>query len=148
MPVPTAGDSSNVTIAVLSVVATALGGCAVKLVDKYYRMKEKTIDFGTSLRGELHTRMKELEEQVGVKQRELDEWKGKYYALLEINMEMKARAASDRVASDRVTNDQRAAGAVVLASIAVASADKSRGNGERVNAVNSSMTDSVDAKMI
>jgi predicted nuclease with TOPRIM domain len=67
------------------------GGLFVKLIDRHYQLKEKSIDAGASLRTELHQEIGVLKADLKVLQTELDTWKAKYYGLFERHALLKAK---------------------------------------------------------
>jgi len=66
----------------IAIVGTLGGGALVKLVDRYYSLKEKTVDSGIEFRTELHARIAELLVQLKAEQAERTSWQEKYYALI------------------------------------------------------------------
>jgi hypothetical protein len=65
------------------------GGMFVKLIDRHYQLKEKDMDAGAHLRGELHDEIVSLKTDLKNVQRELDDWRKKYYRLFERHVLLK-----------------------------------------------------------
>ncbi len=77
--------------AAVALVGALGGGFVVKLIDRHYQLKEKSMDAGASLRGELHQEIGALKADLKVLQMELDTWKTRYYGLFEKHALLKAR---------------------------------------------------------
>jgi hypothetical protein len=74
----------------IAAIASALsGGVLVKLVERHYEARGKSIEAAASLRAEYHQRVIELMEEVKAVNAQADQWQAKYYALFEENCRLK-----------------------------------------------------------
>jgi hypothetical protein len=67
------------------------GGILVKLVDRRYQLKEKTIDVGEAFRKEARLDIVALKEELRLLRQEVVDWQTKYYKLFEENAILKAK---------------------------------------------------------
>lgn len=81
---------------VVALAGAASGGIFVKLLDAHYRIKEKGMDEGSVLRGELHTRVTELTDQLAKSNARSDEWRDRYYRLFAHAAILHAQAQTQR----------------------------------------------------
>ena len=85
-------DLANLaTRAVPAVMGTCGVSVLIKLIDSYFRYREKTADVPHQFRDELHARVGELLAQVKALQTDLDAWKGKYYDTYQALVLLRAR---------------------------------------------------------
>jgi len=63
----------------------------VKLIDGYFRYREKAADTTHVFREELHARVNELVTQLRAAQAELDQWKQRYWSLYQGTALLRAR---------------------------------------------------------
>ena len=85
-------DLANLaTRAVPAVMGTCGISVLIKLIDSYFRYREKTADVPHQFRDELHARVGELLAQVKALQTDLDLWKSKYYDTYQALVLLRAR---------------------------------------------------------
>jgi hypothetical protein len=72
-----------------------MGGMGLKLVERIFSYKEKTMELGyseaESIRGELRHEVETLRKDLYNVGRQLDEWKGKYFDLRSKFVELESR---------------------------------------------------------
>lgn len=66
-----------------AIVGAALGGASVKVVDYYLKKPDKNYRTAERLREELRSELNVMRVEIRALADELDEWKSKYYTLLE-----------------------------------------------------------------
>lgn len=67
----------------IPLIAALGGGAVVKLIEIFFIPKASKEDFATKLRDELRTDIKSLRAEITRLQTDLDEWKKKYYDIID-----------------------------------------------------------------
>lgn len=75
----------------IALIGTLFGGVALKVLESYFTRAGKKIDLATDLRTELRTESQHLKEEIRAAEKDLDQWKEKYFTLLQEFLELKAR---------------------------------------------------------
>ena len=70
--------------AVIGLIGAIFGGAGIKLIEAYVLPRAKQVDIATTIRDELRDEIKGYKQEVKDLRSELDEWKTKYFSLLEI----------------------------------------------------------------
>lgn len=69
--------------AVLALLGTIFGGAGLKIIESFLNRNKIKVDVATQIREELRTEVTTLRTELKHVEDELDEWKGKYYSLLD-----------------------------------------------------------------
>ena len=82
--------------AIVAVAGTALGGIGLKITENLLSRDKDKKDYAIQLREELRVELRDLKAEKTALERELDEWKDKYYSLLSrfINVETQIETLS------------------------------------------------------
>lgn len=72
------------------------GAIAIKIVERLFRMKKRSMDDSTAIRKELRDAIEKQDQKITGLYAELDEWREKYYKLLATNAELKVECVSMR----------------------------------------------------
>lgn len=70
----------------IALVGTLFGGVALKAIEKYLARGGEKVDIATKMRDEIRKDLAEAKNEARLLEKELNEWKMKYYLLLEENM--------------------------------------------------------------
>ena len=95
-------DFSNYAIPLIALIGTIFGGAGLEFVKRWLGKAKDKDDTATALRNELRGELTSLKTELSNVERELDEWKAKYYDVVEkyltvkIQYENALRQLSDR----------------------------------------------------
>lgn len=90
---------------VLALLGAGSGGFFLKLLDNRFRIKEKSMDAGALLRGELHARVLELQQEGKAWQAEMVVWRNRYYRLFALAVMQRAVAEQIRLRIQDITGE-------------------------------------------
>lgn len=76
-----------------AVAGFVLGGI-IKLLNRYFDREKNELELHTTLRKELREELDSVKEELHALQKELDEWKEKYYHQVELTNELKMAIAA------------------------------------------------------
>lgn len=79
------------TVPVIALIGTVLGGVGLKVVEHLLGRRKLRDDTATQLRGELRTEVESLRNEIQKVELEVDQWREKYYTLLEQFLVMKVK---------------------------------------------------------
>jgi uncharacterized coiled-coil DUF342 family protein len=85
-------DASNPTI--LALIGTVMGGSGLKIVESFLSKRKTQNDEATAIRGELRTEVDNLRKLIKDTEAEVDEWRNKYYTLVNEVAQIRADAAA------------------------------------------------------
>lgn len=85
-------DANNPTI--LALIGTVMGGSGLKVVEYYLSKRKTKIDEASVIRTELRSEVDNLRKLMKETEAEVDEWRNKYYALVDEVATLKAEAAA------------------------------------------------------
>lgn len=91
--------------ALYAAVWTTVGVLGAKLIDRVFRHKKIELDDAAKLRRELHLELDSMNKRIVALSVELDHWKGKYYALVEENIELKRECADLRASVEELQHN-------------------------------------------
>lgn len=74
---------NNLTIPILSLLGAVFAGVGVKVVEKWLQKSKDRDDTATNLRNELRSELTSLKQEMAAVEKSLDEWKAKYYDVIE-----------------------------------------------------------------
>lgn len=77
----------------IALIGTVFGGAGLKLAEGVLAKGASKQDVATSMREELRKDQSTLKDELRTAEKELDNWKMKYYALLEDYLDMKSQVA-------------------------------------------------------
>jgi len=77
----------------IALIGTVFGGAGLKIVEKVLSNGQGKIDAATQLRDELRKESSALREEIKQVEKELDQWKEKYFILLQEFLEIKSHIA-------------------------------------------------------
>lgn len=75
----------------IALIGTVMGGAGLKVVESFLTKGQSKTDIATELRIELRTEAGELKEEIRRVGKEVDQWKEKYFLLLQEYLEVKTR---------------------------------------------------------
>lgn len=84
---------ANSSEAYLAVIGAILGGSGLKVIEHFLNKSKDKSDVAKDFRQELRQDLTDAKKELDRVEGELDTWKGKYYALLNENLELKQRKA-------------------------------------------------------
>lgn len=84
--------ADNTTI--LALIGTVMGGSGLKIIEYYLSKRKTQTDDATTIRGELRIEVENLRRLVKESEAEVDEWRNKYYALVNEVAQLRAEAAA------------------------------------------------------
>lgn len=70
----------------IALIGTLFGGVVLKFMEKFLARSGEKQDYATKIRDEIRKDLTQSKEEARLLEKELDEWKMKYYLLLEENM--------------------------------------------------------------
>lgn len=76
-------DIANLSPAWLSLIGAVIGGTGLKLIEHWLNRSKVKDDSATALRNEIRTDLKEVRAELAATEKELYEWRDRYYILLE-----------------------------------------------------------------
>lgn len=77
----------------IALIGTVFGGAGLKVIEKVLSSGQGKIDAATQLRDELRKESTALREEIKAVEKELDQWKEKYFMLLQEFLEIKSHIA-------------------------------------------------------
>jgi uncharacterized coiled-coil DUF342 family protein len=91
--------------AVIAALGALVFGAAMKIISKFTDKRKDALTEHLELRRELREELDAVKEEISTLQKELDEWREKYYHQLEVTTVLQAEIAALRLElSDYVTN--------------------------------------------
>lgn len=75
----------------IALIGTVMGGAGLKVVESFLTKGQSKTDIATELRTELRSEAIELKEELRRVGKEVDQWKEKYFLLLQEYLEVKTR---------------------------------------------------------
>lgn len=75
----------------IALIGTVFGGAGLKLIENFLSRGQGKIDAATQLRDELRKESTALREEIKQVEKELDQWKEKYFILLQEFLEIKSQ---------------------------------------------------------
>lgn len=84
------------TIGMTMAIGAAVGALGGKLIDRITKREKLKIDEATKIREELREHVDKLEARVNELYTAIDEWKNRYYMLVQENMDLRAECKSLR----------------------------------------------------
>lgn len=77
----------------IALIGTVFGGAGLKIIEQILTRGQKGADTATQLRTELRAESAGLKEELRLVEKSLDEWKEKYFLLLQEYLELKSQIA-------------------------------------------------------
>ena len=77
----------------IALIGTVFGGAGLKVVEKILSQGQARDDAATQIREELRKESTDLREELRLVEKALDEWKEKYFILLQLYLEIKSGSA-------------------------------------------------------
>lgn len=74
----------------IALIGTVFGGAGLKLMESFLARGSKKVDTATAMREELRKESAALKEELRVVEKELDQWKEKYFTLMAEYLEIKS----------------------------------------------------------
>jgi len=74
----------------IALIGTVFGGAGLKLMESFLSRGSKKIDTATQMREELRKESADLKEELRQAEKDLDEWKIKYFTIFQQYIELKA----------------------------------------------------------
>lgn len=79
----------------IALIGTVFGGAGLKIIEKGLSRGAHKEEVATTIRKELRAESAGLKEELRVVEKELDQWKEKYFLLLQEYLEVKSRAGDN-----------------------------------------------------
>jgi hypothetical protein len=76
-------DFGNYTIPIIALLGTLFGGAGLEFIKRWLGKAKERDDTATALRNELRGELTSLKKELANVEKELDEWKAKYYEVVE-----------------------------------------------------------------
>lgn len=76
-------DWGNYTIPIIALLGTLFGGAGLEFIKRWLGKAKEKDDTATALRNELRGELTSIKNELATVERELDEWKAKYYEVVE-----------------------------------------------------------------
>lgn len=80
--------------ALIALMAALFGGAGLKIIEKVLGRNKERVDIATQLRDELRTEIGALKEELRHIDENLDQWKRRYYSLLQHYNDIRVKCAS------------------------------------------------------
>jgi uncharacterized protein (DUF3084 family) len=113
-------DMGNYTIPLIALLGTIFGGAGLEFIKRWLNKAKEKDDTATALRNELRSELTGLKTEMQAVEKELDEWKAKYYDVVEKYLTIKIQyeqalrqlnaaniAAAEVKMPERLTLDKR-----------------------------------------
>lgn len=102
-------DLGGISQAWLALIGALLGGSGLKVIEHWLNKSKVKDDSATSFRKELREEVTSLREELRKAEKELDEWRDKYYALVDEYSRFKQQAFADGLNREQVRDTRDAA---------------------------------------
>lgn len=80
----------------IALIGTLMGGAGLKFIEKFLARGTEKQDFATKMRDELRTDLNTTKEEVRQLEKEIDQWKEKYFLLLQEHLEVRSQVTHQR----------------------------------------------------